>query len=131
MLKGNLIANYLGQGWTALMGLAFVPVYIRYLGIESYGLIGLLFAVLQAWLNLLDLGMAPTLSREMGRFTAGTRTNESIADLLRSVETLAVLIAVLTALGVASGSVWLATNWLRAEQLPVATVAQAFTMMGW
>jgi len=129
MLKGNLIANYLGQGWTALMGLAFVPVYIKYLGIESYGLIGL-FAVLQAWLNLLDLGMAPTLSREMGRFTAGTRTNESIADLLRSVETLAVLIAVLTALGVASGSMWLATNWLRAEQLPVTTVAQAFTMMG-
>lgn len=41
MLKRNLIANYLGQGWTALMGLAFIPLYIRYLGIEAYGLIGL------------------------------------------------------------------------------------------
>jgi hypothetical protein len=26
MLKRNLIANYLGQGWTALMGLAFIPL---------------------------------------------------------------------------------------------------------
>ena len=47
MLKRNLIANYNGQGWTALMGLAFVPLYSKYLGIESYGLIGL-FAVLTA-----------------------------------------------------------------------------------
>ena len=58
MLKRNLIANYLGQGWTALMGLAFVPLYIQYLGIEAYGLIGL-FAVLQAWLALLDMGLTP------------------------------------------------------------------------
>ena len=25
MLKRNLIANYVGQGWVALMGFAFVP----------------------------------------------------------------------------------------------------------
>src|SRR2546421_4352574 len=31
------------------MSLAFVPLYIRYLGIEAYGLIGI-FAILQAWL---------------------------------------------------------------------------------
>ena len=68
MLKRNLIANYLGQGWAALMGLAFIPLYIKYLGIEAYGLIGL-FALLQAWLSLLDMGMTPTLGREMARFT--------------------------------------------------------------
>ena len=44
MLKRNLIANYVGQGWAALIGLVFIPLYIKYLGIESYGLIGL-FAV--------------------------------------------------------------------------------------
>jgi hypothetical protein len=51
-LRANLIANYLGQGWTAVMGLAFVPMYIHYLGMEAYGLIGL-FAVMQAWMSLL------------------------------------------------------------------------------
>ena len=70
MIKRNLIANFLGQGWTALMGLAFIPVYIKYLGIEAYGLIGI-FAVLHAWLTLLDVGMTPTLGREMARFTGG------------------------------------------------------------
>ena len=60
----NVIANYLGQGWVALMGLAFVPIYIKYLGMEAYGLIGI-FAVLQVSLTVLDMGMAPTLNREM------------------------------------------------------------------
>ena len=68
MLKRNLVANYAGQAWSAVMGLAFIPVYIHYLGVEAYGLIGL-FAVLQAWLALLDMGLTPTLAREMGRYT--------------------------------------------------------------
>lgn len=129
MLKRNLIANYLGQGWTALMGLAFIPLYIKYLGIEAYGLIGL-FAVLQAWLSLLDMGMRPTLNREMARFTAGTHSATSIRDLLRSIELIALGIALLLALGIWAASGWLASDWLRAEKLPVETVAQAFAIMG-
>ncbi|MEW6694015.1 MAG: oligosaccharide flippase family protein [Pseudomonadota bacterium] len=129
MLKRNLIANYLGQGWTALMGLAFIPLYIKYLGIEAYGLIGL-FAVLQAWLTLLDMGMSPTLSREMARFTAGTHSATSIRDLLRSIEIITLGMALLVALGIWAASGWLASDWLRAEKLPVETVAQAFAIMG-
>jgi len=60
------------------IGLAFVPVYIDYLGIEAYGLIGV-FAILQAWLALLDFGMTPTLAREMSRFSAGAHDAQSIA----------------------------------------------------
>ena len=84
-LKRNLIANYLGQGWSAAMGLAFIPLYIRYLGMESYGLIGI-FAVMQAWLAMLDMGLTPTLNREMARFTAGVHGAQHILNLLRSLE---------------------------------------------
>lgn len=129
MLKRNLIANYLGQGWVALMGLAFIPLYIKYLGIEAYGLIGL-FAVLQAWLILLDMGMTPALGREMARFTGGSHSNESIRDLLRSIEIIALGIALLIAGSVALGSNWIATSWLKAESLPVDVVAQALAIMG-
>ena len=128
-LKRNLIANYLGQGWSALMGLAFIPLYIKYLGIESYGLIGL-FGVLQAWLGLLDMGMTPTLNREMARFTGGTHSATSIRDLLRSIEIIALGIAMLVGLGIWAASGWLASDWLHAENLPIDTVAQAFSIMG-
>lgn len=128
-LKKNVIANYLGQGWTALMGLAFVPLYIKYLGIEAYGLIGL-FAILTAWLSLLDMGMTPVLGREMARFTGGGHTPESIRDLLRSIELVAIVIAGIIAGGMTLGADWLAGSWLKAEKLPVPVVAQAFAIMG-
>lgn len=128
-LKRNLIANYLGQGCVAIMGLAFIPIYIKYLGIEAYGLIGL-FALLQAWLSLLDMGMTPTLGREMARFTGGTHSAQSIRDLLRSIEVIAFVIAVLIASGIGLCANWMANSWVQAESLPSDVVAQAFVVMG-
>ena len=69
-IKRNLIVSYVSQGWVALMGVAFVPLYIRYLGIEAYGLIGA-FSVLYSLLVILDFGISPTLMREVSRFTGG------------------------------------------------------------
>jgi O-antigen/teichoic acid export membrane protein len=74
LLKRNVIANYLGQGWPALMGLAFIPLYIRYLGVEAWGLVGFM-SMMQAWLTLLDMGLTPTLSREMARFKADVHSS--------------------------------------------------------
>lgn len=128
LLKRNLIANYLGQGWAALMGLAFVPLYIRFLGIEAYGLIGL-FAVLQAWMVLLDLGMSPTLGREMARFTAGGHTAQSVRNMLRSLELVVFGLAALVVLLVWSSSGWLAAHWLNASRLPLETVRSALSIM--
>jgi len=129
VLKRNLIANFLGQGWTALMSLAFIPLYIKYLGMEAYGLIGL-FALLQAWMTLLDMGMTPTLNREMARFVGGVHSAEGIRDLLRSIEVVAIVIAILTVASVWAVSGRLASDWLRAERLSDVAVAQAFTLMG-
>ena len=128
-LKNNLIANYLGQGWVAIMSLAFIPFYIKYLGIESYGLIGL-FALLQAWLSLLDMGMTPTLEREMARLTGVAHSAQLIRDLLRSIEVIVFAIAILIASALAISANWFATSWLKVESLPVDVVAQAFMLIG-
>ena len=128
-LKKNVIANYLGNGWTALMSLAFIPIYIKYLGMEAYGLIGL-YAVLQSSLTLIDAGMTPTLSREMSRFTAGAHSALSIRDLLRSLEVLCFSTASLYGVLVWAGANWLSTNWLRVEKLGLSTVATAVSIMG-
>lgn len=125
----NLIANFIGQGWSALMGLAFIPLYIKYLGIEAYGLIGV-FALLQAGLTLLDMGMSSTLSREMARFMGGVHVAQSIRDLLRSIEVIALGIASLIAIVIWGASDWLATEWLQAEKLPMSVIASALRVMG-
>jgi O-antigen/teichoic acid export membrane protein len=128
-LKKNIVANYFGQGCQALMGLAFVPLYIKYLGMESYGLIGI-FAILQTWLVLLDLGMKRALGREMARFTGGAHNAQSIRDLLRSVELIGAAIAGAIALCIWAASRWAATHWVREKHLSVEAVAHAFAVMG-
>ncbi|MEY3880546.1 MAG: hypothetical protein RIQ94_1342 [Pseudomonadota bacterium] len=128
-LKKNVIANYFGQGWTALMSLAFVPVYINYLGIEAYGLVGV-FAMLQAWLTLLDMGMTPTLSREMSRYTAGAHSTESIRNLLRTLEVIALVVAIILGIIIWIGATWLATHWLQSEKLSPEVLTQAISIIG-
>ena len=128
-LKHDLLANYVGQGWTALMGLVFIPTYVRYLGMESYGLIGL-FALLQAWLTLLDFGVSPVLSREMTRMRVGSSDHDRARNLLRGAEVTIGVAAALAAVIICAASSWLAANWLRAERLPRADVATAISLMG-
>lgn len=128
-LRANVIANLLGQGWRVAMSLAFVPVYIRELGAEAYGLIGV-YASLQAWLFLIDMGLRPTLVREMARFTGGQHDVQSIRDLLRTAEIVAFVLCGTAALGLWAASAWLAVNWLNVEALPVETVGHAIAIMG-
>jgi O-antigen/teichoic acid export membrane protein len=128
-VRKNVVANFVGQGLRAAMGLVFIPLYVSYIGVESYGLVGL-FGVLQAWLGLLDLGMRPALSREMARFSAGAVSAGEIRTLLRTVELTGLGIAAAVAAGVWLASGWLATHWVTAKELPVSTVASGFAVMG-
>ena len=69
LIKKNILANFSGKAWQVLMSLAFVPLYIKFMGIESYGLVGI-FASLLALFGLLDMGLSTTLNRELARFSA-------------------------------------------------------------
>lgn len=128
-VQRSVIANYLASGWAALVGLAFIPLYIHYLGIESYGLIGV-FATLQAWCFLLDLGLSPALNRAMARFSAGGVPAQEIRELLRSVELVYAGIACLVGVLISGLSQPIASYWLNAQTLPPSTLARAVLVMG-
>ena len=128
-VRRNVMANFIGQGWSALIGIAFIPLYIRLLGIEAYGLVGV-FAILQSWLTILDLGLTPTLSREMARFTAHGNDPDAVRDLLRSVELIAGAMFVVVALAIGTLSRWLATEWLHFQALSTDIVVATIALMG-
>ncbi|WP_043692830.1 oligosaccharide flippase family protein [Luteibacter sp. 9133] len=129
-LRRNILANYIGAGWTALMNVAFVSAYIRYLGAEGYGLVGV-FALLIGLLTLVDLGMAPTVSREFARMRASPDGGASdMAQLLRGVECVVGVLATVIAAVIWCGSGWLAEHWLGTRGIPVDDVASALRVMG-
>lgn len=111
------------------MGIAFIPLYIDYLGMAAYGLIGVL-SILQACLALLDVGIAPTLNREMARYSAGVNSRASICNLFRSFELMAMFIALISGVAVLVSASWLSTNWFKAANLTQSEVEDAILIMG-
>lgn len=127
--RRNVIANFVSQGVVTLASIVMMPVYLRYMGAEAYGLVGF-FTAMNAWFALLDVGLTPTLSREVARYRGGAISIVTLRSLLRALECFFLAVGVLAATGIAGGSEFIAHHWLRAEQLAPATVSQAITLMG-
>lgn len=68
MLKRNVIINYFSQLYLALLNIAVVPIYLKLLGSETFGLIGI-FITAQGLMQILDVGLSATLSREATKFS--------------------------------------------------------------
>lgn len=127
MLRHSLLANYAGQIATVSLGIVMVPAYVRYLGVEAYGLIAL-NAALQAWVQILDLGLSPTLCRELARAQDEASRKEA-GVLLQSLEKfVAAMCALLLVLSVLAAP-YFAKDWLHAGGLPVREIEIAFALM--
>ena len=128
-IKRNTIANYIGQSYSILVGLIVTPLYLKYLGAEAYGLVGF-FALMQAWLQLLDLGLTPTLARQVA-FARGQKDGfEYFKKLLRSFELIFFAVAVAVILVVYLSSAWISEVWVKAEILGFSTLVYCIGLMG-
>jgi O-antigen/teichoic acid export membrane protein len=129
-IKQNIAANFIGNFWTTVMGLVFLPIYIKFVGIEAYGLVGFL-VTLQAVFSLLDMGLSTTLNRELARLSVYKSNARKMRDMVRSLEIFYWIIACLIGVSIAFMSPIIAQNWLNAIELKADTVQQAIMVMGW
>ena len=123
------MANFLGTGWTALMAFIFVPVYIRFMGVEAWGLVGV-FIGLQALAAVFDVGIGMTLNRELARLSATPGDEQRMRDVLRSLETVFWFIGALLGIVVIAMASIIADNWLQNETISTDTVRLAIRIMG-
>jgi O-antigen/teichoic acid export membrane protein len=128
MLKRNIVANYAGTAWNAAMSLAFVPLYIKWLGAESYGLIGV-SAMLSAYMAFFTIGLSPMVGREVARFRGGAHSAEAIRSLLRIVELMFIGIGGACIVALWLGAPWIAGSWLRLDGLSDGSVAHALRIL--
>jgi len=126
--KLNIVANFAGRAWFAIISILFVPVYLQYLSVEVYGIIGF-FSGLQSILTLLDGGISPTLSREIARLSAFSEKAQEMRDLSRTLEILCWIIALLISGIAILISSPLSKHWLKAEQISTETIFQALVLM--
>lgn len=125
----NVTAGLIGNAWVALMGIAFLPVFFRYLGAESYGLIGV-FLLIQAAISVLDLGLTAIFTREVARLRTTPDGPARLSDLLRTLEWLYWGMAAALGLAIALGGPTVIRLWLSPSGLSPATVDRAISLIG-
>ena len=128
MIGRNLLSGFASSGFSALLGFLFVPLYIKYLGIESYGLIGF-FATMQAVLALLDMGIAPTMNREAARSLSLGKLVE-LGDLLRTLSLIYWAIGILVLVIIIALAPFIAAHWLQSSSIDVERLGRTIMLMG-
>lgn len=128
-LTRNIFANFGGQAATTVIAFVTVPLFLRFLGPEGYGLVSILL-VLQALTAVLDFGLSTTANREVTRYVAQARPPEDRHDLVRTLEVFFYAVGVLLLIAFAAGSSWLATRWLTSPHFDASTVRTAVFVAG-
>jgi O-antigen/teichoic acid export membrane protein len=128
-LRRALLISILSRGWAAALALLAVPVYLRFIGVEAYGVVGL-FTSFSILVGFLDLGLGATLTRELAKVSARTGTLADSRDVVRTFELAYAFIALLIGLIVIFCSVPVSQHWVQAQALDRSEIAQALALAG-
>jgi O-antigen/teichoic acid export membrane protein len=128
-VKTNIFANLVGSFWQAVISLLFVPFYIKFMGMESYGLVGV-FITVQTLAIILDMGFSSTLNREMARRSVLSGDKRETRDLVRTLEVIYWCVAIIIGVVIIIFSPAVAEKWVKAQNLSSRAVEQAILIMG-
>jgi O-antigen/teichoic acid export membrane protein len=128
-LERNTFANLFGVAWSAAVGVLCVPLYIKLMGAEAFGLVGL-FITLQSIFVVLDLGIGATLIRELARLTAEEGNARTERDLIYTLQAFYWLIALVVGVFVFASAPAVARHWVNPQSLSTQTVTSCIRMMG-
>lgn len=126
--RRNVAANVAGRVWSIVSVYLFLPVFLRLLGTEAYGIVGF-FMALQGVVIVADLGLTATMSREMARLGGPDQQGER-RDLARSLELVYGGIAGLVAVAFVAVAPAIADRWLQARTLRTRELVEALQLMG-
>jgi O-antigen/teichoic acid export membrane protein len=127
-IRRNAIADSLSGAWAALLGFLFVPFYLRRLGPEAYGLVGV-FTTIQTLTVLLDLGLTATINREMARLSASDSAPSEVRQVARSIEVVYWIVGLLVGVILAAAAPLLAMHWVKTQSLGEASVTRSLYLI--
>ena len=128
-IRLNLSSNLVSKFLTAAVSLACVPVYIRVLGVAGYGVIGI-WITLETLANLLDLGLSPTMTRELAATAPLAEEAQNVRDLVRTMEVVYWTVGLLVGAIIVLGAPLIASHWLQSGQLSVGELRNSVQFIG-
>lgn len=126
-LTVDITASVMGRGMAAGAVFLFTPLYLRLLGPESFGLLGI-YAVLLSMSLCLDQALSPLVTQRFSKIRAAD-SSTNLRGAFLSLEMLVLLIAGGVGMLVLALSPWLATDVLDASKLAPAELQTALAVM--
>lgn len=127
-LRASFVASASSQFYSVTLGMLVVPLYLKYMGLEAYGLIGV-YATLQSWFSLLDAGLTPLLGRQVARWRAGAVSPVALLQFVRSMEWIFIGIASIACLAAIPSMGMVADLLGVGQRITRDEVVQALTIM--
>jgi O-antigen/teichoic acid export membrane protein len=128
-IRLNLSSNLISKIIIAAVSLACVPVYFRVLGVTGYGVIGI-WITLETLANILDLGLSPTMTRELATTVRLAEEAQNVRDLVRTMEVVYWTLGLLIGAIIVLGAPLIANHWLQSSQLPAGELQRYVQFMG-
>ena len=125
----NVVANFAGRLWATLLSLAVVPLYLRLLGVETYGLLGI-YTSLTAIFSLLDLGLGNLLNRRLAQSVDTPAGIAESADFTRTLECVYLAVGLLIGVITVAAAPFIAWHWVKPQGLSASTVEETLRLMG-
>lgn len=128
-LSTALAANLAGKVWLAAFAIVLVPFYVRFLGVESYALIGF-YAVVAALTVPLDFGIGGAVQRRAALGARHAHADPLLASFLRTTEILYLVAAAIILVTLLALSPVVAHGWFGPGSLTTSDLMSALLLLG-
>jgi O-antigen/teichoic acid export membrane protein len=130
-VRFNVAANIAGQVWSLLLAILCTPFFIKLLGIEGYALIAF-YLVLQATLQILDLGFATTVNREVARLSPKANPDDirALGQFAATAQHWYWTLGFGTGIVMYFATPYIANTWLNAENIPQNDLTESARLFG-
>ena len=125
-MLSNTIANLIGKFWGILSNFIFLPLYINLLGFENYSIIAFTL-ILASIMNILDIGLTSTLSREIA---SNKNSKKEKFVIFNTLETLYFFVVIACIIIVFSLSSYLSNSWINLNHINPDTVSYFIKIVG-
>ena len=128
-VRHELIANYAGRVWTVLANFLCLPLYVRWLGPESYGVVAFVTTI-QSAATLFDFGFTTGISREVARHLALGSDSDRVRDFVRTLEVVYWLIGLALCAGMIVLAGPISTHWLMSRTVAPHLIRNSLLLGG-
>lgn len=123
----TVVFIYSGRLYAALIGILLIPLVIKEVGYEAYGLVGV-FAVVQACLNILDAGIGGVLVRQSIVSKTDKKSYSEFISIFNKIIKIFVLVSLATLVIGALFSYHFSVAWLQSTLPDSMVVYCTFSM---